>query len=65
MVGRLEPEIRGLIQHVKAYEELTVEAAVHRDYIFWFCPQPPHSDWRLPDPVAFPSMSSPVTEVSN
>lgn len=31
-VGRLEPEIRGLIQHVKAYEELTVEAAVRRDY---------------------------------
>ncbi|NMB11677.1 MAG: 6-phospho-beta-glucosidase [Firmicutes bacterium] len=31
-VGRLEPEIRGLIQHVKAYEELTVEAAVHSDY---------------------------------
>lgn len=31
-VGRLEPEIRGLIQQVKAYEELTVEAAVHGDY---------------------------------
>jgi len=31
-VGRLEPEIRGLVQHVKAYEELTVEAAVHGDY---------------------------------
>lgn len=31
-IGSLEPEIRGLIQHVKAYEELTVEAAVHNDY---------------------------------
>lgn len=30
--GALPPEIRGLIQQVKAYEELTVEAAVHRDY---------------------------------
>ena len=27
----LEPEIRGLIQHVKAYEELTVRAAVEGD----------------------------------
>jgi len=27
-VGRLEPAIRGLVQQVKAYEELTVEAAV-------------------------------------
>lgn len=32
LVGKIEPEIRGLIQHVKAYEELTVEAAVHNDY---------------------------------
>lgn len=32
MIGKLEPEIRGLIQQVKAYEELTVEAAVHGDY---------------------------------
>ncbi|NLJ79772.1 MAG: 6-phospho-beta-glucosidase [Firmicutes bacterium] len=31
-VGRLEPEIRGLIQQVKAYEELTIEAAVRRNY---------------------------------
>lgn len=31
-IGKLEPEIRGLMQHVKAYEELTVEAAVHSDY---------------------------------
>jgi 6-phospho-beta-glucosidase len=31
-VGRLEAQIRGLIQHVKAYEELTVEAAVTRNY---------------------------------
>lgn len=31
-VGRVEPEIRGLMQLVKAYEELTVEAAVHQDY---------------------------------
>lgn len=31
-VGRVEPEIRGLMQLVKAYEELTVEAAVHEDY---------------------------------
>jgi len=31
-IGRLAPEIRGLIQHVNAYEELTVEAAVSRDY---------------------------------
>ncbi|MGB4178820.1 MAG: 6-phospho-beta-glucosidase, partial [Limnochordia bacterium] len=31
-MGRLEPHIRGLIQHVKAYEELTVEAAVTKDY---------------------------------
>jgi len=31
-IGKLEPEIRGLIQHVKSYEELTVEAAVSRDY---------------------------------
>jgi 6-phospho-beta-glucosidase len=31
-IGRLEPQIRGLIQHVKAYEELTVEAAVTKDY---------------------------------
>jgi len=27
----LEPSIRGLIQHVKAYEELTVQAAVDKD----------------------------------
>ena len=27
----LEPQIRGVIQHVKAYEELTVKAAVERD----------------------------------
>ena len=31
-VGKLEPEIRGLIQQVKAYEELTVEAAVSKSY---------------------------------
>lgn len=31
-IGRLEPQIRGLIQHVKAYEELTVEAAVTKSY---------------------------------
>ncbi|NLM41162.1 MAG: 6-phospho-beta-glucosidase [Firmicutes bacterium] len=31
-MGRLEPQIRGLIQHVKAYEELTVAAAVTKDY---------------------------------
>ena len=30
--GKLEPEIRGLIQQVKAYEELTVEAAVSKSY---------------------------------
>ncbi len=27
----LEPAIRGLIQHVKAYEEQTIEAAIHQD----------------------------------
>jgi 6-phospho-beta-glucosidase len=32
VMGRLEPQIRGLLQHVKAYEELTVEAAVSKDY---------------------------------
>lgn len=32
VIGRVEPEIRGLMQQVKAYEELTVEAAVHNDY---------------------------------
>jgi len=32
VMGRLEPQIRGLLQHVKAYEELTVEAAVRKDY---------------------------------
>lgn len=31
-IGKLEPEIRGLIQQVKCYEELTVEAAVHKSY---------------------------------
>ncbi|MCA9771083.1 MAG: 6-phospho-beta-glucosidase [Myxococcales bacterium] len=31
-VGALEPEIRGLIHAVKAYEELGIAAAVHRDY---------------------------------
>lgn len=30
--GKLEAHIRGLIQQVKAYEELTVEAAVTKDY---------------------------------
>jgi len=30
--GQLPPEIRGLLQVVKAYEELTVEAGVHGDY---------------------------------
>lgn len=30
--GRLEPEIRGLIQQLKAYEELTVEAAAEGSY---------------------------------
>jgi 6-phospho-beta-glucosidase len=28
----MTPKIRGLLQIVKAYEELTVEAAVHGDY---------------------------------
>lgn len=32
VIGKLEPQIRGLIQHVKAYEELTVEAAVSKNY---------------------------------
>lgn len=31
-VGRIGPEIRGLIQQVKAYEELGIEAAMTRDY---------------------------------
>lgn len=31
-IGKLEPQIRGLLQHVKAYEELTVEAAITKDY---------------------------------
>jgi len=31
-VGRLEPSIRGLIQIVKAYEELTIQAAIDNDY---------------------------------
>ena len=31
-VGRLEPEIAGLMHQVKAYERLTVEAAVERSY---------------------------------
>lgn len=31
-IGLLEPQIRGLLQHVQAYEELTVEAAVARSY---------------------------------
>ncbi|WP_121640334.1 6-phospho-beta-glucosidase [Virgibacillus sp. Bac330] len=30
-VGRVSPQIRGLLQHVKAYEELTVEAGVNGD----------------------------------
>ncbi len=30
-VGRLRPELRGLLQQVKAYEELTIEAAVTGD----------------------------------
>src|SRR5699024_12520355 len=30
-VGDVSPQIRGLLQIVKAYEELTVEAAVHGD----------------------------------
>jgi len=30
-VGEVSPQIRGLLQVVKAYEELTVEAAVHGD----------------------------------
>ncbi len=31
-MGRLQPEIRGLIAQVKAYEQLTVEAAMTRSY---------------------------------
>lgn len=31
-IGHLEPSIRGLIQIIKAYEELTVEAGVRGDY---------------------------------
>lgn len=31
-VGRLGPQVLGLISQVKAYEQLTVEAAVHGDY---------------------------------
>lgn len=31
-VGHLSPEVSGLIHQVKAYEQLTVEAAVHGDY---------------------------------
>jgi 6-phospho-beta-glucosidase len=30
-IGRLRPELRGLLQQVKAYEELTIEAAVSGD----------------------------------
>ncbi|AUJ23536.1 6-phospho-beta-glucosidase [Virgibacillus dokdonensis] len=30
-VGQVSPQIRGLLQHVKAYEELTVEAGVNGD----------------------------------
>ena len=32
-IGSRDPHIRGLSQHVKAYEELTVEAAVTKDYL--------------------------------
>ncbi|UTV27360.1 6-phospho-beta-glucosidase [Photobacterium atrarenae] len=32
VVGRLGPQVLGLISQVKAYEQLTVEAAVHGDY---------------------------------
>jgi 6-phospho-beta-glucosidase len=31
MVGALRPELRGLLQQVKAYEELTIRAAVTGD----------------------------------
>ena len=31
-IGHVETSIRGLIQQVKAYEELTIEAAVKGDY---------------------------------
>ncbi|MGB9678380.1 MAG: 6-phospho-beta-glucosidase [Thermoanaerobacteraceae bacterium] len=31
-IGHLSPKIRGLIQSVKAYEELTIEAGVNGDY---------------------------------
>lgn len=31
-VGELNPEVSGLIHQVKAYEQLTIEAAVHGDY---------------------------------
>lgn len=30
-IGRLRPQLRGLLQQVKAYEELTIEAAVTGD----------------------------------
>ncbi len=31
-LGRIAPSIRGLIQAVKSYEELTIQAAINRDY---------------------------------